>query len=91
MLEQHDGLNTGDVKPLAAARIQADGRVVLADHVGAGAGEALPVFLAGARREGSLLPANHPAQLVFGLLPAGRTIQARLVPLFAFLNRREAE
>ena len=81
--EKHDRLHSGHFQSLATAHIFAHHQVVLANHVRPGAGEPLPVFFGGAGRERGLFPANDPAKLILGLLPARGTVERRGVKFFA--------
>jgi hypothetical protein len=69
-LDEGDGLDAGDVEPLAAADVLAANKIVGADHIALGLGEAGAVALVGSAWELGLLAADQPSNLVFTRLTA---------------------
>jgi hypothetical protein len=84
-LQEGDGLDAGNLEPLAAADVFAGEHVVAADHVGLGLGELCAIALVSIAGERILFTADEPADLVFisfAAVGAGECVVALLRPFF---------
>ena len=74
LLGKHDRLHAGDLEAFPATNILAGHQIILAQHVGAGFGEASAVPFVGTTGELTLLGSYHPGDFILGRLMAVRTI-----------------
>jgi hypothetical protein len=93
-LDKGHGLKPGDVKAFAAADVLAGHQIVFANHIRLGLGEAGAIAVVGVARQGGLLAADEPGDLVFlGLAAVGtsqrvRTLLGFFVEKVAFFHNR---
>ena len=87
LVEECNGLHSGDFKTLATAHVLAHYEVVTADHVGAGLGKLGAIAFVGASGKLPLLGAYQPGQLIFVGLLAVRAVQ--VVGLFGLFLVKE--
>src|SRR2546422_883047 len=84
-LEANDRLDAGDLESLPATRLLAVHHVVGPDHVGSGLGELGSILGGSARRKGTLLGPDDPAEWVGKSFPAEGTVKLRRL-LFGFFG-----
>jgi hypothetical protein len=87
LVGKNHGLHAGNFEPLPASHILAGHQVILAQHVGAGFGEAGAVTLIGAAGKLALLGPDHPGDFILGGLVAVGTVQGRGLLLRALVEK----
>src|SRR5882762_4175932 len=87
LIQEGHGLNARDIEALAATHVLAHHDVVLAEHVGAGLGEAGAVALVGAGRKTSFLGADQPADLILAGLVTVRAAEIGGLPVGSLVKK----